>query len=483
MKIGFCFLVKKNLSQHYHWSKFFKKADPSSYGIYCHSSKPRSARRQKLLKKRLIKQRVKTKWGDVSLVQATLHLFQAAIDDGCDYVVLLSGACIPLHSFNYTHNRILKDSRTRIHHDAGNLDMISSPFATVSRNGSGYFDLTETKRRYNESKLIKQQYTFNNFLKGQQWVSLTKHHCEIVLNANKLHHFDDVFASDEHYIPTVLHEHGEMKNTINEPITYTNWTDNKDWRHPKRYRLLREDHITQARESGCLFMRKLAGFPFRVTRRINRYKQKRFTVATRRGKNYVIFVHIPKNGGCSVKKYFEHDTRFFNYSHATASEIRHDVGDGTWEESYKFTIVRNPYARVLSAFYFFQRGGLSQFDDLEKAQALGIHTGVNFNKWVMQNKEQFLNGQFPFTGTEGWMHFKRQVDYINQPLDKIFKLEWFEKKSRRGLPRIIKPFRQPLPLENVSGMPRWRKVYNRASLDIISQAYRQDFMAFKYHVL
>ena len=42
-----------------------------------------------------------TAWGDRSLVAATQRLFTAAIDDGCDAMVLLSGDMLPLQSFDW----------------------------------------------------------------------------------------------------------------------------------------------------------------------------------------------------------------------------------------------------------------------------------------------------------------------------------------------------------------------------------------------
>ena len=42
-----------------------------------------------------------TAWGDRSLVAATQRLFMAAINDGCDAMVLLSGDMLPLQSFDW----------------------------------------------------------------------------------------------------------------------------------------------------------------------------------------------------------------------------------------------------------------------------------------------------------------------------------------------------------------------------------------------
>ena len=45
-----------------------------------------------------------TAWGDRSLVAATQRLFMAAIDDGCDAMVLLSGDMLPLQSLDWVQH-------------------------------------------------------------------------------------------------------------------------------------------------------------------------------------------------------------------------------------------------------------------------------------------------------------------------------------------------------------------------------------------
>jgi hypothetical protein len=87
-----------------------------------------------------------------------------------------------------------------------------------------------------------------------------------------------------------------------------------------------------------------------------------------------IFVHIPKTAGTSVKRFFSAFTRYCDVEvggagdaqllasyygrrfglkkHSFASEILRSVGAEDYAQFYKFSIVRNPYARVESTFTF-----------------------------------------------------------------------------------------------------------------------------------
>jgi hypothetical protein len=43
------------------------------------------------------------------------------------------------------------------------------------------------------------------------------------------------------------------------------------------------------------------------------------------------------------------------YNHMPASEIRQEIGDSIWQVYFKFCVVRNPFDKLVSAFYFLER--------------------------------------------------------------------------------------------------------------------------------
>lgn len=471
MKIGFCFLMRRCLKNHFVWSKFFSGIKERRYGIYTHSKCPKLADSQPLLKNTHIDRHIPTAWGDVSLVDATLALFEAAVADGCDYIFLVSDTCVPIHSFNYVSFKINCNSKSRINHSTETL------LSGVGVNDnplrcSDYLTSGETERRFAEAPSIKHFVSLDEFIKASQWVGLCRNDAELLLeDKNLVRYFDDVFAADEHYIPTVINKYGNLDDVLRHPVTYTNWSrDDGDWRHPKEYRWIEREDIHEARSCGAFFMRKIL-FLSNFKSAIRKYGQDTFKLP--RGKNYIAYVHIPKNGGCSVKKFFSYDSRFMNFAHCTASEIKAQLGRDLWDETYVFSTVRNPWARVLSAFTFFQAGGLTQFNDHEKAKELGIFPDTYFNKWVQDNEDNFLNPDGPFCGTPGWMHFGRQLNYLNTDVDKVFRLEDLSVDTP-------KPFASPLPLDNATTHGQPLDIYNAYSKGIVSAAYKEDIKKFGY---
>ena len=92
-----------------------------------------------------------------------------------------------------------------------------------------------------------------------------------------------------------------------------------------------------------------------------------------------IFIHIPKNGGTSIRNSFDingYDKKVVRkkYPHDGAMKIRDYCGDEVWNTFYKFAVVRNPYDRLVSYYHFHKS---PQYRYPARAQEL------SFKDWVM----------------------------------------------------------------------------------------------------
>lgn len=77
-----------------------------------------------------------------------------------------------------------------------------------------------------------------------------------------------------------------------------------------------------------------------------------------------IFIHINKTGGSSIEKVFDYD----GIKHEHASQLAARVGE-KWDRYFKFAIIRNPWDRLVSEYFFrVNKGSVSQ--------------GVGFCEWV-----------------------------------------------------------------------------------------------------
>ena len=120
-KIALCFLTYDNLSQPKIWENFIN----SKYNIYIHNKNKFTG----VFQKYCIKNKLETKWGDISLVKATLNLFKEAFQkEDNKYFILLSDKCIPLYNANDIYNKVKKIDN--------NLILNGEPHQTITRYDS-----------------------------------------------------------------------------------------------------------------------------------------------------------------------------------------------------------------------------------------------------------------------------------------------------------------------------------------------------------
>ena len=100
----------------------------------------------------------------------------------------------------------------------------------------------------------------------------------------------------------------------------------------------------------------------------------------------LIFFHIPKNAGVSVRNALKIDRKshkfpFTNVSVALPIDVKANTLESIYESYHKFAIVRNPYERMVS-LYNFRRQGNDLYDYVYKTNtAFGIEFKDIFGKF------------------------------------------------------------------------------------------------------
>ena len=184
----------------------------------------------------------------------------------------------------------------------------------------------------------------------------------------------------------------------------------------------------------------------------------------------IIYIHIPKCGGISINK-----ALYNNYGgmHRTASDYLFAFNYYKFNTFFKFTVVRNPYTRLFSAFNFLKKGG---FNKNEAAW-------VNKNLSDYKDFEQFiLGGGLKEEKIINYYHFRKQVDFLKLPkpykIDNIYKIENLEalKKDLAAIgsyPNLRK-------LNQTFYDTEIRTILNKEIQNIIYEFYKEDFLYFDY---
>ncbi len=184
----------------------------------------------------------------------------------------------------------------------------------------------------------------------------------------------------------------------------------------------------------------------------------------------VIFLHVPKTGGTTIKRIFDiqllHDSNpATNPSpqHLTCKMLREYIGNKKYSDYYKFVFVRNPWARILSSYFWRQT--------LPKKRPI-----LPFNEFI-NNVEQVV-GRQQYYDQEFGDHFIPQVEYTSD-VDDIFRFEDFangiEKiASRLGVTIVKIPPKKPKYYDNY-----W-EYYNDYTRKVVARVYRNEIHEFGY---
>ena len=159
-----------------------------------------------------------------------------------------------------------------------------------------------------------------------------------------------------------------------------------------------------------------------------------------------IFVHIIKTGGVSIATGLNMQAK---QCHLTASEIRTKVGDATWNRYFKFSIIRNPWDKMVSSYHF------------------------NHHKWVPEGTpfEDYIRRWGK--GQQITRFPPQNSAYINEDLDFIGHFETLEADFQTILSHLKHP---PLELGhlNRSRHRNYRDYYSDETRQIVENQFTDD---------
>lgn len=184
-----------------------------------------------------------------------------------------------------------------------------------------------------------------------------------------------------------------------------------------------------------------------------------------------IFIHIPKCAGISV----ENGLFGTKVGHKRIALFeRYNVQK--FNDYFKFTIVRNPYDRIVSAFFFLKSGGRNERD----------------REWAARNLNDYDNfSDFVYNGlrTENVkkaLHFQPQYLYLCKPgslvpeVDFIGRFEELEKdynyiQEKLGIQTSDLPH-----LNKSKRKSDYREFYDEKTRSIVASVYQEDLNIFNY---
>lgn len=186
--------------------------------------------------------------------------------------------------------------------------------------------------------------------------------------------------------------------------------------------------------------------------------------------NRAIFIHIPKCAGVSVSR-----ALFGNLAggHKTLHYYCQMFEPSALLDYFKFTIVRNPWDRLVSAYFFLESGGMDSADRQWASAELSAYDDFDefVRCWV--NSENIWRGE----------HFYPQSYFLDSgpfpvELDFIGRFETLD----RDFSYIAKHLELDVALDchNKSRRTSYADYFSPATRDIVASVYAEDIRRFGY---
>ncbi len=185
----------------------------------------------------------------------------------------------------------------------------------------------------------------------------------------------------------------------------------------------------------------------------------------RKGQVNFIFIHINKTAGSSIGKAIG----LPNKNHRTAKTIIKIVGKESWEKSYKFTFIRNPWDKVLSHYQFRVKTNQTNLRD----------NPISFAEWV---KCTYGDNKNSFYYDKPGM-FRPQNEWLLNDRDKIDidMIGRFENLNADFAIIANKIGCNPmLPHINKTKKVDYREFYNSETRAIVAKWFQKDIDLFGY---
>ncbi|MEH6552199.1 MAG: sulfotransferase family 2 domain-containing protein [Pseudomonadales bacterium] len=180
----------------------------------------------------------------------------------------------------------------------------------------------------------------------------------------------------------------------------------------------------------------------------------------------ILFVHIPKTGGTSIEVWLDNLLPMGFYQNGIPDVLRcspqhltmHDIRSIFWKVKwdYAFSIVRNPYTRMESEYFY--RTSTAE---------------VTFSDWLLKNLENYLGDNYIFDN-----HFRPQNEFLGYGLE-VFRLE-------DGLGQVVSKLTDITGLIAPPSEPRINAAHRRSLLwssearQLFNQIYTEDFSLLSY---
>jgi len=174
----------------------------------------------------------------------------------------------------------------------------------------------------------------------------------------------------------------------------------------------------------------------------------------------LLFIHIPKTGGISIRKVLEpylFSSRWDNI-HLTATDFISRFGRDVYNRLHKFTVVRNPYDRIVSYYHFLR---------VDKYHKTHIARSISLSAFIGWACEGYIPAQHYHISHNGQVRVDTILKFENLAQDWRDFAEMFSIDTE-------------LPHLNAVKHKDWRELLSERDMTKVRKSFEIDFRMFEY---
>ena len=187
--------------------------------------------------------------------------------------------------------------------------------------------------------------------------------------------------------------------------------------------------------------------------------------------NGYVFIQVPRTASTAISRALgESDRR-----HKKAVWYER-YNQQLFEHLYTFSIVRNPWDRIHSAFCFLKNGGANALDN--EWATRNISNCSTFEQFVLNLEQESFKER-----VLSWTHFTPQTRFISDStgdvkIDYIGKFEHIDAAIQIINEKVH--FKNDIQALNKSHKKSYKKVYTNEMIDVVNRVYKKDIEKLDY---
>jgi hypothetical protein len=191
-------------------------------------------------------------------------------------------------------------------------------------------------------------------------------------------------------------------------------------------------------------------------------------------KHKFVLIHVPKTGGSSFRYQLDQDSfeDKFKFGHASAKDHMDYLGED-YKEYFSFAITRNPWDRLVSSFFYLQKGGSQGKYDLKMEKKLS----------KFKSFEDFICADSGLDSFLDEVHFKPQYAMLYEGgeclVDFVGKYEELQ-QSFDFVCEKLNLKKTTLAHKNKSTHEHYSNCYNDHTIKIVADKYSKDIRKYNY---